>query len=278
MLTSLVARIAPDYVGAPEAEIGFVMGDAVYSVRNIDGLGPVKATVSNVDVPDRPGSIFQHAKMGNRNIIIQVGFRPEFSMSRSVEQLRQSLYQVYMPGNRIEMDFTTDALGTVRTRGYVESADPALFTDDPVLNISVICNDPYFYPISDSLQTVEIDTIGAQEFSVFSKAYVPVPFRVSFKVVTARKGFILSSQRPFPAFYIGSSMELKADDIIKASSTPGNLYFDYVRYSATNSAMGYFHGQLSEARLYPGPNPFRFNEIDWMTDLVFEYDMAYGGI
>ena len=41
MLTSLVARIAPDYVGAPEAEIGFVMGDAVYSVRNIDGLGPV---------------------------------------------------------------------------------------------------------------------------------------------------------------------------------------------------------------------------------------------
>ena len=73
-------------------------------------------------------------------------------------------------------------------------------------------------------------------------------------------------------------MEPKADDIIKASSTPGNLYFDYVRYSATNSAMGYFHGQLSEARLYPGPNPFRFNEIDWMTDLVFEYDMAYGGI
>lgn len=112
-----------------------------FAVKGITGLGPVKATVNTTEVPTDDGSLYNSARLNERNIVISLGF----DWIPLIEDARHKTYQYFPLKKKLNLVFETDRR-VVQTDGYVESNDPDIFSSSEGCSISIICPDPGFYP------------------------------------------------------------------------------------------------------------------------------------
>ena len=131
-------------------------------IRNIDGLGPVKASINTAPFGAIDGEAYRGSSMGKRNIVISFGLNPNWS-DETVGSLRQSLYDFFMPKMSTRLRLYSDELPTCDISGYVESCEPNIFSKDPDVQVSIICPDPDFVDIE--LSTAE-GIIGTPEEAV----------------------------------------------------------------------------------------------------------------
>lgn len=129
---------------APVLELGgFFPGLDPVQVRNIEGLGPVKAAIMTTQFASGKGEFFQGSQVGKRNIIMSLGLNPEWA-TQTMASLRHQLYRYLLPEAWCKLRFFSDEFPTVDIEGYVESFEPNMFTQDPEVQISVICPKPDF--------------------------------------------------------------------------------------------------------------------------------------
>lgn len=121
-----------------------------FKVRDIKGLGPVKASVMSSSVVGKDGSVFQGVQGGDRNIVLTLGLEPDFS-TETVSELRQQLYSFFMTKSEVLLLFYSAELPTVEIAGYVEACEPSIFSQTPEMQISIICQNPDF---TNSVQKV----------------------------------------------------------------------------------------------------------------------------
>lgn len=114
-----------------------------FVVQDIDGLGPVKATIISSSFAQQDGVEIHSASREARNILMKIGIEPDYSTS-SVRQLRSVLYSFFMTNANVSMRFFMSDGLTVNTLGRVETCEPSLFSQEPAVNISIICGDPDF--------------------------------------------------------------------------------------------------------------------------------------
>lgn len=125
-----------------------------YVVKDVDGLGPVAANIATTNYVTKDGSIFQNARSGNRNIVIRLGLNPDYSTTQDpYGELRRDLYPVLYPKSEIKLVIDSTHMETVEISGWVESFEPAIFSKDPDVLISIICPDPYFVSQVDTVDT-----------------------------------------------------------------------------------------------------------------------------
>lgn len=118
-----------------------------YILKNISGLGPVKAELNTSKVATKDGIIYNSQRIDARNLVFDIMLRRE--KDSTIESSRQSLYG-YFPRNAIlKFTFYTDNT-TVYCTGYVESNEPTMFDETSTQSISVICPNPYFYDIESN--------------------------------------------------------------------------------------------------------------------------------
>lgn len=118
-------------------------GQGPIQIRDISGLEPVKAEI--ISVPsNQDGELFQHARVGKRNIIFKLGLNPNW-VDQTMSTLRRLLYTHFLPKASISLWFYSDDITQVGIRGYVESNEPNRFSQDPEVQISVICLKPNFF-------------------------------------------------------------------------------------------------------------------------------------
>lgn len=113
-------------------------------IRSIDGLGPAKANVNFTNFSSSDGSIYNSARIENRNITIQlilVGI-PD------IETARQNCYKYFPIKKNIEIVIETDNR-FVKTYGYVETNEPSIFSKMEEVLISIVCPNPYLYSIKN---------------------------------------------------------------------------------------------------------------------------------
>lgn len=115
-----------------------------YSIRSIDGLGPVKAEVSYSDYALLPGGVFHSANTGIRNIVLRAGYTPDYASNQTVQSMRKDLYSIAIPGRKVRLYFYDDGVWTYWIDGYVETHEPSIFTIDPEVQISILCVDTTF--------------------------------------------------------------------------------------------------------------------------------------
>lgn len=279
MVNSVTARTRVLHTGAVNKEITFTMNDPKYVVKNIEGLGPVKADVSTIpDVSDR-GNTYLSARDGGRNIVFTLGFNPIYSANETITVLRRKLYEVFMPKNDIELDFTVDGIGVVRIKGHVESHEPVIFTKDPQVQISILCHDPYFQSL-DGLQSYTLPGGTGTQFSFNFDGFVPSGFIFDF-VMTGARPFGMSLHGETPRIgnrTLGLTLPLLTGDSVLFNTIKGERAVTYTRSSSTQSALGYFTGSLVDSKLYNGLNYFRLNDIGWMSNVRFRWYKMYGGL
>ena len=114
-----------------------------FLIKSVTGLGPVKATVNTTEVVTNDGSMFNSARLSQRNIVFQIVF-VDTVYGETIEDVRQKSYKYFPAKKSVEIIIETDNR-YVRTSGYVESNEPNIFSSQEGTSISIICPDPFFY-------------------------------------------------------------------------------------------------------------------------------------
>ena len=114
-----------------------------FLIKSITGLGPAKANVNTTEVSTNDGSLFNSARLSQRNIVLDMVFINTV-YGESIEDLRQKSYKYFPLKKSVELTIETDNR-YVKTTGYVESNEPNIFSSQEGTQISSICPDPYFY-------------------------------------------------------------------------------------------------------------------------------------
>lgn len=127
-----------------------------FGISDISGLGPVAAAINTTSYATRDGSVFNSARLDNRNIVFTLIFLP--TDNESVEEIRQRSYRYFPIKGLITLVFKTTNR-TCRTSGYVESNEPNIFSKRQTSQISVICPDPYFYDDNSRQKIMFMETV-----------------------------------------------------------------------------------------------------------------------
>jgi hypothetical protein len=109
-------------------------------VQNVDGLGPVKATINTTDISSSDGAVYNSARLGVRNIVLTLSLLE----TPSLEENRKTTYKYFPTRKKITVLLTSDKRVCLTT-GYVESNEIDVFTNSQKAVVSIICPDPYFY-------------------------------------------------------------------------------------------------------------------------------------
>lgn len=132
-----------------------LMPDHGLLIREIQGLGPVKANINTTPLVTADGTIYNSARLDERNIVIDFIFN-----CLLIEDARLITYKYFPIKQMVSLIIKTDHR-EVMCSGYVESNEPNIFSDQESAQISIICPDPFFYDVSDedgaylSFSTVE---------------------------------------------------------------------------------------------------------------------------
>ncbi len=125
-------------------------------LESITGLGPVKADINTMELVTHDGSLYNSARVGERNIVLK------FIFTGDIETTRHLTYNYFPHKKFVDLTIETD-YRTLMTRGYVESNEPDIFSEKEKCSISLICPNPFLYATSNSEVLAE-DVIRSFEF------------------------------------------------------------------------------------------------------------------
>lgn len=137
--------------GAPDLPLGngFMPYNDPIQIRNIEGLGPVKSDLALTPYATGRGELYQGITTGKRNIVLTLGLNPDWA-DYTPMGLRQLLYRYFMPENWSTLRFFSEEMPPVYINGVVESFEPNIFSQDPEIQISLICPKPDFIDMATS--------------------------------------------------------------------------------------------------------------------------------
>ncbi|MCA1806419.1 MAG: phage tail family protein, partial [Actinobacteria bacterium] len=139
---------------AQGAVLGFPLGDISggFVVKEIEGLGPVKATLVSSSFANMDGQQYHSSRREARNINIKLGLDPDYALY-SVSDLRTQLYNFLMPKTQVKLKFrlfdkfaesVLDRYLELEIKARVETNEPDIFAKDPTVDLSLMCYDPDF--------------------------------------------------------------------------------------------------------------------------------------
>lgn len=150
---------------APELPLGgFMPSDDPVQVRDIQGLGPVGASIVSTPFATGRGEQYQGSSSGKRNIVLSLGLNPDW-VDQTIASLRKLLYSYLLPEHWCKLRFYSDHLPTVDIEGYVETCEPNIFSQDPEFQVSIICPKPDFIDIDPIVLTGDVDD-GTTEYLI----------------------------------------------------------------------------------------------------------------
>src|ERR1700744_6314956 len=138
-----------------------------YVVKDFEGLDPVDATLTSSQMAQVDGAQPQNAQRGPRNITAKFGFAPDYVVS-TVDSLRQNLYSYFMPKSTVQFSLFKDGSLFAVTSGQVETFQNTMFSNDPEMDLSVLCYDPDLY--APTPEVLSASTTTGQDTQTISYA------------------------------------------------------------------------------------------------------------
>lgn len=168
-------------LGKPEVS-GFL-------IKSVTGLGPVKANVNTTEVVTNDGSMFNSARLSQRNIVFQLAF-VDTVYGETIEDIRQKSYKYFPAKKSVKIVIETDNR-YVKIKGYVESNEPDIFSSQEGTQISIICPDPYFYSAGeDGNNVTDFYTIDPMFEFPFSNESLTDPLLIFGEIQIKTEGVI----------------------------------------------------------------------------------------
>lgn len=148
-----------------------------FLVRSINGLDPAKANINLIDQATDDGGRFNYSRLNSKNIVFDLVFLPNFSISETIEDLRHKLYKHCPIKQQIKIEFFSDNRSS-EIYGYIESNEINIFSRQVSSQISVVCPTPYFKKIEETIVNFNGE-LSLFEFPFSNESLVSKLIRVS---------------------------------------------------------------------------------------------------
>ncbi|WMI34400.1 minor tail protein [Streptomyces phage SheRa] len=250
-----------------------------FRVVTVDGLGPVKATLVSSSFANMDGEEYQSAKREPRNVKLKIELDPNPETDDTVYGLRKILYKFFMPKAEVTFRFYMSDGLEVDIVGRVETCEPELFTQEPTIDISVMCFKPAFYELTPEL-VPGTTTAG------------DVPIDIDY-VGTIETGIQLTinvdrSLPQFSVYHVPPDGEMKtmdfdnyplvAGDVLTISTVRGAKGATLTRAGVTSSVLYGISPQSNWIELQPGPNTILVQAEGADIPLAIQYTNLHGGL
>lgn len=130
--------------------------ESKFQLISITGLNPPKAQINVSTIAGLDGAKFNSAKLETRNVVINL------KINGDVEENRQFLY-TFCPTKEWCKFYFRNANRNVFIECYVESNECDLFTNNEIMQISLICPYPYFKDMQQIVDDIS-KVLSAFEF------------------------------------------------------------------------------------------------------------------
>lgn len=277
------------------------------AVKDITGIGPVKADINMTKISSGDGSRYNSARVGTRNIV----FKLILLGNPSVEDARQLTYKYFPVKKPVTIVIETDnRIGKIV--GFVESNEPNIFSKQEETQISVVCANPYFTNMRGGETNIVtfFGTKPAFEFP-FSNESLEEPL-LEFGIIELRQeeivtydgdaetGFIirmhaLGEVRQITIYNTGTRESMKIDteklktitgqgiiagDEITISTVKGEKYITLLRDGVVTNILNALDKNTDWFQLAKGDNRFAYICEYGAENLEFkiEYKTLYEGV
>jgi hypothetical protein len=221
------------------------------------------------------------ASVGKRNIVLTIGLHPDWAV-QTIEELRQLLYNYFMPKLFVRLRFHSTNYPVVMINGYVESVEPNIFVKTPTMVVSIVCPSPDF--VSTEVTTFTgITNDGTDYTDVEYVGSVPTGLMLEINQSVGNPGEDVIQVNLLgeyePQIFIARG-NITPDIRWEMNSVPGSKYVRSVSLSL-GTIMNYLNDISFDAvwpTLYPGRN--RFSVITPVIDQDWElkYYARFGGL
>lgn len=253
-----------------------------YVVEDIDGLGPVKATIVTSNFATMDGQQRQSSSREVRNVTIKLGYAQDFSINQTVRALRSRLYEFFMTATLVDLAFyMTDGM-VVNVVGEVESCEPAMFTREPQMDISILCFNPDFVDITLVEMHSTFTTIDTTPHEVMVDGTVKTGL-TSLRFTAPKTLSEFTIYHTTPAGEVRTmliSAPLVLGDVVNLSTVKGQKSITMTRTGVTTSLLWAVSPQSNWVLLEPGLNQLYINAslTGPSAPVLVDYNNRYGGL
>lgn len=246
-------------------------------LADVDGLGPVKATLVSSAFAGLDGEQFHSARREPRNIVLKIELKPDFVTS-TAQDLRDRLYDYFMPKTSVAMTFYLDTGKTVTISGYIETCEPSIFTKDPAVDISIMCFKPDFIDVNTV--TISGSTVSTTtETTVEYAGTVETGIIFTLNVDRTETDFTIYHRAPNGTLrQLDFAESLASGDTVVIDTIPGEKSATLTRSGTASSILNGVSPQSFWISLSKGTNTIRVYTTGAGIPYTIEYTNRYGGL
>ena len=275
------------FIGDTSVDFPILGADASgpFVLKGADGLGPPDVTV-RMGKTVLEKAIYQGKSPTLRQITAVIGLQPDWDIGQTAEELRTVLYGLLTPryGQMVRVEVVNDGVVQAFAQGQVSKMEPAMFTKDPAVQITIDCD--YGYLLSPALLVQEPaqSTVGGiRAFEVENDGTAPSGFKAGF-ILRANVGttLTLTDENPLGQKFQVEGINWVSGDKFLIDTRPGTRgVWRGPAGGAYVSVLNNMDAAGSEwMYLYGGNNTLLLNTtaFDWDPTYNFRHQPAYWGV
>ena len=278
-----------------------------FIIKNIEGLGPVKANINFKELATNDGSIDNSARLSSRNIVMSL----QFMESPTIEETRLKSYKYFPIKRNIKFLIETDSR-ICETIGRVETNVPTIFSNAEGCQISILCSNPYFYsagengtnqtifygteplfefPFSNESLTEDLIEFGSienrTEGTIYYDGDAEIGITIQIHAVGEVEGFVIYNTKRREIMRINDDKlkslmgsGIQAGDEITITTSRGEKGIYMLRNGVTTNILNSLEKPIKWFQLSKGDNTFAYTASAGLTNLQFriENKVIYEGV
>ena len=266
--------------GSLTLQLGDISGGI--NLVDVSGLDPVKATLTSSNFALQAGAVFQSARREARNITIKMGVVPD-PATQTVSSIKRKIYSVFREGTKILMKFYDDdptppVSDGYQIYGYVETCTGPIFTQDPEVNISVMCFDPNFFD-SEAVTVTGLTTADAAPTAIDYAGTTEAGLTLTLNVNRSLSEFQINQVDADGNSWTMDVVALfEVGDVVTITTMSGNRTASLLRAGVTTSIVYAVSPQATWLQLSPGSNTIQFVATGAAIPASLSYKKLFGSV
>lgn len=273
MLTKVEARTAQGNVLSftlREPSNGMILAD-------IEGLDPVKANIVSTKLAGVDGSRYRSSVREERNLILKFDLVSDH-LDNLVPIVRRRLYRYFMPKSLVTLWFYEDTGLVTTISGRIETCAAPLFTQEPAMDVTILCGDPDF--VETTFETRSGETVySALESTIDYEGTVPTGIELTMNVNRAMGAFTIYNRPPDGSLrQLDFAAPLQAGDVLYINTQQGQKKVQLTRAGVVSSILYGVSPKSNWVTFDYGLNKYRVYAEGAGVPFTIRYANRYGGL
>lgn len=215
-----------------------------YIIKAADGLGPPKTDVF-VRKSKSGKSHATNIVARDRQLVFRIGLNPDYSSGQRPADLRSDLYRLIsglaLPVTVSLMNGSTEK---AKTRGYVSAFETVQFSREPMVQITIDCDGPYFEHPEPVVLTQENGglTPGGNKIIIDNPGDAPSAFLLNIRMTQNVVFWTMKNYANNEVLGFVASGLFQNNDIVSLDTNPGSRRLMRTRSGTSSSLLNRLSG------------------------------------